>query len=162
MATLCLVVFQTCTCLLFSLCKDRSWTNFLISLYVPLLCFHAQPPPLSPLFARIQIKVLTLFYRSYIGQSPKCLCDIICLPSSATPLHLLFSLDWNDLFVPWVRTSMAKTWALAFIHPALKNQLPPLMCSFSFHSLNTAPIFHGSLALEVAVIGGKKYLRCCM
>src|SRR6218665_304691 len=35
------------------------------------------------LIARIQIKVLTLIYRSHIGQVPKCQRDLIRLPSSA-------------------------------------------------------------------------------
>src|SRR6218665_3765702 len=55
-----------------------------------------------PLIARIQLKVLTLIYRSHIGQAPRYLRDLIRLPSSAISLCPLRSLDRHDLFVPRV------------------------------------------------------------
>src|SRR6218665_3533715 len=48
---------------------------------------------------RIQLKVLTLIYRSHIGQAPRYLRDLIRLPSSAISLCPLRSLDRHDLFV---------------------------------------------------------------
>jgi hypothetical protein len=78
-----------------------------------------------PLTARIQLKILTLIYRSYSGYAPKYLRDLIRLPISATSLRPLRSLDRHDLLVPRARTAMAKTRAFAFIGPALWNQLSP-------------------------------------
>src|SRR6218665_2576160 len=78
-----------------------------------------------PLIARIQLKVLTLIYRSHIGQALRYLHDLICLPSPATSIHSLRPLDRHDLFVPRARTSMAQTRAFAIIGPSLWNQLLP-------------------------------------
>ena len=99
-----------------------------------------------PLIARIQLKVLTLIYRSHIGQASKYVRDLIRLPSSAISLRPLRSLDHHDLFVPRVRTSMAQTRAFAVIGPLLWNQLLPSTRSTlltgersaSFRSLKTA------------------------
>jgi len=98
-----------------------------------------------PLIVQIQLKVLTLIYRSLIGQAPKYLCDLIRLPSSAVSLCPLRSLDRHDLFVPRARTTTAQTRAFAIISPALWNQLTPSTYSSlftgqpsaSFHSLKT-------------------------
>src|SRR6218665_250352 len=62
-----------------------------------------------PLIARIQLKVLTLIYRSHIGRAPRYLRDRIRLPSSAISLRPLRSFDRHDLFVPRARTSMTQT-----------------------------------------------------
>ena len=99
-----------------------------------------------PLTARIQLKILTLIYRSYSGYAPKYLRDLIRLPISATSLRPLRSLDRHDLLFPRARTAMAKTRAFAFIGPALWNQLSPSTClvlltggpSTSFRCLKTA------------------------
>src|SRR6218665_429784 len=99
-----------------------------------------------PLIARIQLKVLTLIYRSHIGQALRYLRDIIRLPSSVISLRPLRSLDRHDLFVPRARTSMAQTRAFAIIGPSLWNQLLPStrstlltgVPSASFRSLKTA------------------------
>src|SRR6218665_2044240 len=99
-----------------------------------------------PLIARIQLKVLTLTYRSHIGQAPRYLRDLIRLPSSAISLRPLRSLDRHDLYVPRARTSMAQTRAFAIIGPSLWNQLLPStrstlltgVPSASFRSLKTA------------------------
>ena len=77
-----------------------------------------------PLVARIQLKVLTFIYRSCTGRAPQYLHDLIRLPTSATSLRPLRSLDRHDLSVPRARTTMAKIRAFAFIGPALWNQLP--------------------------------------
>src|SRR6218665_1882985 len=73
----------------------------------------------------IQLKVLTLIYRSHIGQAPRYFRDLIRLPSSAISPRPLRSLDRHDLFVPGARTSMAQTRAFAIIGPSLWNQLLP-------------------------------------
>src|SRR5688572_29511192 len=74
----------------------------------------------------IQLKVLTLVYRSYSGYVPTYLCDLIQLPKSATSLRPLRSLDpRHDLLAPRARTAKAKTLAFAFIGLALWNQLSP-------------------------------------
>src|SRR6218665_1910975 len=78
-----------------------------------------------PLIARIQLKVLTLIYRSHTDQAPKYLRDLIRLPSSAISLRPLRSLDRHDFFVQRARTSMAQTRAFAIIGPSLWNQLLP-------------------------------------
>src|SRR6218665_1110892 len=44
-----------------------------------------------PLIARIQLKVLTLIYRSHIGQASRYLRDLIRLPSSATHLVVFYA-----------------------------------------------------------------------
>src|SRR6218665_4032144 len=72
-----------------------------------------------PLIARIQLKALTLIYRSHIGQAPRYLRDFIRLPSSAISLRPLRSLDLHDIFVPQASTSMAQTRAFAIIGPSL-------------------------------------------
>src|SRR6218665_1639746 len=64
-------------------------------------------------------KVLTLIYRSHIGQAPRYLRDLIRLPSSAISFRPLRSLDRHDLFVPRVRTSMAQTREFAINGPSL-------------------------------------------
>src|SRR6218665_2913565 len=114
-----------------------------------------------PLIARIQLKVLTLIYLSHIGQAPRYLRDLIRLPSSATSLRPLRSLDRHDLFVPRANVSMAKTGALAIIGPGLGNQLRPstrstLLAgepSASFRSLKIA-LFSLDLSHSVACRGG--------
>src|SRR5688572_25038012 len=70
--------------------------------------------------------ILSLIYRSFTGQAPKYLCDLIRLPASATSLRPLRSLNRHELFFTRARTAMAKTRAFAFIGPALWNLLPPL------------------------------------
>ena len=62
------------------------------------------------LVARIQqlLNVLTLIYRSRIGQAPKYLRDLIRLPSSPISLRPLRPLNRHDLFVPRAMTSMAQ------------------------------------------------------
>ena len=62
-----------------------------------------------PLTARVQLKVLSLIYRSFIGRAPKYLCELIRLPASATSRRPLRSLNRHDLFVPQARTAMTKT-----------------------------------------------------
>src|SRR6218665_470335 len=101
-----------------------------------------------PLIARIQLKVLTLVYRSHICwfTVPRYLRYLIRLPSSAISLRPVRSLDRHDLFVPRARTSMAQTRAFAIIGPSLWNQLLPstrstlltVEPSASFRSLKTA------------------------
>src|SRR6218665_2885945 len=76
-----------------------------------------------PLIDRIQLEVLTLIYRSHIGQAPRNLRDHIRLPSSATSPCPPRSLDSHDLFVPRARTSVAQTRAFSIIGNALWNQL---------------------------------------
>src|SRR6218665_62540 len=78
-----------------------------------------------PLIGRIQLKVLTLIYRSHIGQAPRYLFYLIPFPSFAISLRPLHSLDRLYLFVPRARTSVARMRAFVIIGPALWNQLPP-------------------------------------
>src|SRR6218665_3358861 len=82
------------------------------------------------LIARIQLKVLTLIYRSHIGQAPRYLPDLIRLSSSAISLCLLRSLDRHDPFVPRARTSMAQLRAFAIIGPSLWNQLQEVLYKY--------------------------------
>ena len=122
-----------------------------------------------PLIVRIQLKILTLIYRSHIGQAPRYLRDLIRLPSSAISLRPLRSLDHHDLFVRRTRTSMAQTRAFAIIGPALWNQLPPSTRSSSLTGEPTASsrslrtqdysLLYGSLAMEALLIGESSYPR---
>ena len=82
-----------------------------------------------PLTARIQLKVLVLICRSYLGLAPKYLCDSIRRPTSAASLRPLRSSDRLDLFVPRVRTAIAQSRAFACIGPSLWNQLSPFVRS---------------------------------
>jgi len=68
-----------------------------------------------PLIARIQLKVLTLIYRSHIGQAPRYLLDLIRLPSSAISLRPLRSLYRHDLWgLIWLRHGPSQSLALRF------------------------------------------------
>jgi len=49
---------------------------------------------------QLRVKVLTLIYCLHIGQAPRCLRDLVRLPSSAISLRPLCSLDRHDLYVP--------------------------------------------------------------
>jgi len=72
--------------------------------------------------ARLQLKVLTVIYGSYILLVKRPSRFIYAtLSSSAISLHPLRSLDRHDLCVPWVRTSMAKTRTFAIISPVFRN-----------------------------------------
>src|ERR1043165_4047581 len=82
-----------------------------------------------PLTARIQLKVLVLICRSYVGLAPKYLCDSIRRPTSAVSHCPLRSLDLLNLFVPRVRTAIAQSRAFACIGPSQWNQLPPFVCT---------------------------------
>ena len=83
-----------------------------------------------PFIARLQLKVLTLIYRSYISQALKYLRDLIRLPSSAISLRPLYVYVTCTISVPRAKNSMAKTRAFPIIGPVLWNQLPPVTCSF--------------------------------
>ena len=74
--------------------------------------------------ARIQLKVLTLIYRSHIGQALRYLHDLIRLPSSAIFLRPLRSLDRHDL-CPASEDFYGVDTDFAITGPALWNQLPP-------------------------------------
>jgi hypothetical protein len=82
-----------------------------------------------PLSARIQFKILILVLKSQLGLAPKYLCHQILRPLSATSLRPLRSSDRLELFVPRVRTTMAKSRAFASIGPFLWNRLPPSLRS---------------------------------
>src|SRR6218665_3974459 len=57
-----------------------------------------------PLIARVQLKLLTLIFRSHIGQAPRYLRDLIRLPSSAISLRPLRSLGRHDLFHSFIHS----------------------------------------------------------
>src|SRR6218665_3789243 len=72
-----------------------------------------------------------------MGVAPKYLRDAIRLPTSATSLRPLRSMDRRELFVPRTRTAMAMSRSFAVIAPSLWNRLPP--SARFFHSYH--PIF---------------------
>src|SRR6218665_885147 len=96
-----------------------------------------------PLIARIQLKVLTLIYRSHIGQAPRYLRDLIRLPSSVISLRPLRSLDRHDLCVEdfyGSDTSLCHHWPFALdqLLPSTRSTLLIGEPSASFRSLKTA------------------------
>src|SRR6218665_520644 len=60
-----------------------------------------------------------------MGVAPKYLCDAIRLPTSASSLRPLLSLDRRELFVPRTRTTMDKYRSFSVAGPSLWNLLPP-------------------------------------
>ena len=60
-----------------------------------------------------------------MGVAPKYLRDAIRLPTSATSLRPLRSIDRRELFVPRTRTTMAMSRSFTVIAPSLWNRLPP-------------------------------------
>ena len=60
-----------------------------------------------------------------MGVAPKYLRDAIRLPTSATSLRPLRSMDRRELYVPRTRTIMAMSRAFAVIAPSFWNRLPP-------------------------------------
>src|SRR6218665_3767869 len=78
-----------------------------------------------PISTRIEYKVLLIVLKAKMGVAPKYLIDAIRLPTSASSLHPLRSLDRRELFVPWTRTTMAMSRSFSVIGPFLWNRLPP-------------------------------------
>src|SRR6218665_624647 len=74
-----------------------------------------------------------------MGVAPKYLRDAIRLPTSATSLRPLRSLDRRELFVPWTRTTMAMSRSFAVIAPSLWNRLPPSLVLLSSHPIFLRP-----------------------
>jgi len=112
------------------------------------------------LTARIQLKVLILICRSYLGLAPKYLCDAIRRPTSASSLRSLRSSDRLDLFVPRVRTAMAQSRAFVSIGPSLWNQLPPLVrtstiwvSDYILSLSQNLPLFSRTFVLGAPLIG---------
>src|SRR6218665_979460 len=67
--------------------------------------------------------------------APKYLRDAIRLPTSASSLRPLRSLERQELFVPRTRTTMAMSRSFSVIGPSLWNRLPPSARAshFTFH-----------------------------
>src|SRR6218665_3516320 len=78
-----------------------------------------------PISTRIEYKVLLIVLKAQMGVAPKYLRDVILLPTSATSLRPLHSMDRRELFVPRARTTMAMSRSFAVIAPALWIRLPP-------------------------------------
>src|SRR6218665_2430888 len=60
-----------------------------------------------PISTRIEYKVLLIVLKAQMGVPPKYLRDAIRLPTSATSLRPLRSMDRRELYVPRTRTTMA-------------------------------------------------------
>ena len=69
-----------------------------------------------PISTRIDYKVLLIFLKAQMGVAPKYLCDAIRLPTSASSLHPLRSLDRRVFFVPRTKTTMTKSISRLFIY----------------------------------------------
>src|SRR6218665_937494 len=81
---------------------------------------------------RIEYKVLL---KAQMGVAPKYLRYAIQLPTSASSLRPLHSLDRWGLFVPRTKTTMAKSRSFSLAGPSLWNCLP-LSAHSSFLSSN--------------------------
>ena len=123
-----------------------------------------------PLIPRIQLKVLTLIYRSHIGQTPRYLRDLMRLPSSTICLRPLRSLDRHDLFVPRARTSTAQAQAFAIPWPCALEPTPSFYtihfisrgAKYLFSFSQDCSLLSVSLTLEALLIGvhcKKRYIN---
>src|SRR6218665_350112 len=93
-----------------------------------------------PFTTRIEFKVLFLILKNQFGSAPKYLCDHIRSPFSASSLR---SSQCLDLFMPYVRTTMAHTRSFAYIGLSLWNRLLPRFGLF----ILSVPLF-SSLSLS--------------
>src|SRR6218665_3499797 len=66
-----------------------------------------------PISTRIEYKVLLIVLKAQMGVAPKYLRDVIRLPTSATSLRPLRSMDRRELYVPRTRTTMAMSRSFA-------------------------------------------------
>src|SRR6218665_2611165 len=95
-----------------------------------------------PFSIRIEYKVLLIVLKAQMGVAPKYLRDAIRLPTSATSLRPLRSLDRWELFVPRTRTTMAMSRSFAVIAPSLWNRLPSsARASLLSSNLSTSLLF---------------------
>src|SRR6218665_3253272 len=78
-----------------------------------------------PISTQIECKVMLIVLKAQMGVAPKYLRDTIRLPTSASSLRPLRSLDRQELFVPRTRTTMAMSRSFSVIGPSLWNRLPP-------------------------------------
>src|SRR6218665_2849558 len=78
-----------------------------------------------PISTRIEYKVLLIVLKVQMGVAPKYLRDAIRLPTCATSLRPLRSMERRELFVPRARTTMAMSRSFAVIAPSLWNRLAP-------------------------------------
>src|SRR5688572_21542463 len=112
-----------------------------------------------PLTTRIQFKILFLTCKTFLGQAPRYLCDLMRRPISATSGRPLRSFDHHDLLVPRSRTATAQHLAYASVGPLLWNDLPALTravmlsggTTVSARSLKTS-FFEEPFALEALLI----------
>ena len=122
------------------------WSVFLRPGYLPFRLYWTQlhdslpdfpVTPISPttsrnisigfqsLLALNNYKVLLIVLKAQMGVAPKYYRDAIRLPTSATSLRPLRSMDRRELFVPRTRTTMAMSRSFSVIAPSLWNRLPP-------------------------------------
>src|SRR6218665_1292210 len=84
----------------------------------------------------LNTKVLLIVLKAQMKVAPKYLCDAIRLPTSASSLRPLRSLDRRELFVPQTRTTMATSNLFLLL---------PLLFGIAFHLqlvlLSYHPIF---------------------
>src|SRR6218665_1811770 len=78
-----------------------------------------------PISTRIEYKVLHIVLKAQMGVAPKYLRDAIRLPTSASSLPSLPSLERREPFVPRTRTTMAMSRSFPVIGPSLWYPLPP-------------------------------------
>jgi len=92
-----------------------------------------------PISTRIGYNVLLIVLKAQMWVAPKYLHYAIPLPTSASSLRPLRSLDRRELFVTWIRTIMAMSRSFSVIRPFLWNRLPPLArASFLSSNLSTS------------------------
>src|SRR6218665_3269983 len=78
---------------------------------------------------RIEYKVLLIVLKAQMGVAPKYLRDAIRLPTYASSLRPLRSLERRELFVHRTRTTMTMSRSFSVIGPSLWNRLPPSACA---------------------------------
>src|SRR6218665_12869 len=77
-----------------------------------------------PISTRIEYKILLIVLKAQMGVAPKYLHDAIRLPTSASSLHPLPSLDRRELFVPQTRTTMAMSRSLSLFLELIEPKAP--------------------------------------
>ena len=92
-----------------------------------------------PIAFRIKFKVLLLVSKSQLGLAPSYLTDFMRKPMSSVSARPLRSIDCLDLFVPRVRTALARCRAFAVTGTSSWNGLPHV--GLGYYELSLCPVF---------------------
>jgi len=92
-----------------------------------------------PVSTHTEYKVRLVVLKAQIGVASKYIRDAIRLPTAASSLRALSSLDRRELFVPRIRTTMAMSRSFSVVGPSIWNRHPPsARASFLSSNLSTS------------------------